>query len=200
MAVVLIAAYLGSLLLRIWAIDSVSYLGLKGQDVWQGRVWELVTYILLPMNLVSFLFNILGFVMFAPRLEQCWSRWELWSFCLISALAAGVAQCLLIPRSPVPLQGMSPVLFGLLAAWVKLFGSEDMTFMGLGTTTVRRMVLAMTIVSVVVSLASGARFLDLFIPICGGLGAWIYLALRWRKNLEIEGRQAVSSRINRLEL
>src|SRR5215831_1524088 len=118
--------------------DLYPVLAVAGPGFWQGKIWTVVTYALLPATLVDFLFNWIMIMVLGSWLERVWSRWQLWAFCLFSALGAGVAKVVLEPTNPVLMVGTSPVVFGLLAAWGYLFAYERIMFWFLWDMTIRQ--------------------------------------------------------------
>src|ERR1700690_4298689 len=75
-------------------------LALSGPEFWKGKVWQIVTYSLLPAGLFDFLFNWIMVLFLGACLEKLWSRRQLWAYCLIPAIGAAVAKVLIEPSSP----------------------------------------------------------------------------------------------------
>jgi membrane associated rhomboid family serine protease len=198
--ILLVTLFAAQFILGLMSVRLESSLGLNSMDLWQGHFWRLFTYPLVSSSLLSFFFNGLAFICLAPRLEQSWRQVELWSYCFICAVVAGLVKVAIQPHASYYLTDLTPVIYGLLAAWLKLYGKEEVNFMGIVMVNVKQMVLLVTVISVVFSLLSGARLIDVFIPICGGLGGFGYLCVRWRKNLNTPSHESTSERINRLEL
>ena len=199
-ALLLIALYLAAWVLGFFSICHLSaWITLAPEGFWHGKYWLVLSHFLLPGGLMDFVGNLVVFVILAPRVEQAWSRGQLWAFILIGAAGAGLAKVLLTPHSLVPLAGLASVNFGLLAAWFKLFGSEEVLFFGLWKMTVTKMVLLLLAASLLFGWLQNGLF-NALIPL-GGFGAgWVYLVVRWRRHAAAPGRAVHSERIRRLEL
>src|ERR1017187_6683057 len=124
--IVLAAAYLAQII-GVWtsAYSLSAWLALSGPVFWHGRVWSVVTFVLLPAGILVLLFNGLMIACLGPLIERVWSRGEFWSYCLITATGAGLAKVVLQPSNPALLIGAAPMVFGLLAAWARLYGREE---------------------------------------------------------------------------
>jgi membrane associated rhomboid family serine protease len=96
--IVLAAAYLAQII-GVWtsAYSLSAWLALSGPVFWHGRVWSVITFVLLPVGILDFLFNGLMIACLGPLIERAWSRGELWSYCLITATGAGLAKVVLQP-------------------------------------------------------------------------------------------------------
>jgi membrane associated rhomboid family serine protease len=175
------------------------WLAVSGPNFWHGQVWELITYPLLPMAVLDFVFNSLMIVLLGGLLERIWSRAEFWTYCTVAAVGAGLAKVILQSSNPFPMTGMAPVVFGLLAAWGYLLGHEKIPFVFLGEMTVRQMVLLAGAISFVTMLFSAGPT-NAIIMLAGGLTGLLYLWLRSKILMTRESRVVNSERINRLEL
>src|SRR4029078_12807127 len=67
-----------------------SWLALNPPAFWHGRVWEILTYALLPATFLDFLINSWMVVWLGVWLERVWTQRELWVYCMISALGASL--------------------------------------------------------------------------------------------------------------
>jgi len=197
---VLAAAYLAEALGR-WssAYDLPSWLALSGPAFWKGRVWTAITYFLLPAGILDFLFNGMLIACLGPSIERLWSRGEFWSYCLITAAGAGLVKVMLQSSNPALLLGTGPVVFGLLAAWARLSGGQEIRLGFIGQTTARRAALVLAGITFLM-LAARAGLVEAVVTISGGLVGWLYLSLRWKVNLARPSRAATSDRMSRLEL
>jgi membrane associated rhomboid family serine protease len=191
-----LAAVVGSVL-RVY--DLYRWLALDPSAVWKGCVWQLFTYPLLPEGFIYFIFNAIAIVWLGRQLEREWSRWELWSYCLLAATGAAAAKLLLSSWNGYPLTGTAGIVFGMLVAWLRLFGHERVMFLSLWETTVLQTGLLMIAVGLLLMLFN-ARWVDTLVMFCGGLAGWLYLSLRWKLNREEPGQVTESERIRRLEL
>ena len=198
--IVLTAAYLAEVIGR-WSgtYDLSAWLALSGPGFWHGRVWSVVTYALLPAGLLDLLFNGVMIACLGPSIERAWSRGDLWSYCLITAAGTGLAKVLLQPASPALLIGAGPVIFGLLAAWARLCGREEIRLGLVWHTTVLRAALLLAAVSFLLMVVS-TGLVSAVVTLSGGLAGWLYLSLRWKVNLARRSRTVTSERMSRLEL
>jgi membrane associated rhomboid family serine protease len=197
---VLSASYLIAVIGSVSGIyNSYRWLALNPFAVWKGYVWQVFTYPLVPEGLVIFIFNAIAIVWLGRQLEREWSRWELWSYCLLTATGAGMAKLFLSPWNGYPLMGTAGIVFGLLAAWLRIFGHERAVFWSVWDTTILQAGLVMTAVGLLLMLFT-AGWVDALVMFCGGLTGWVYLSLRWKLNREQPGQLTESGRIRRLEL
>jgi membrane associated rhomboid family serine protease len=178
-----------------------NYFVLNSPAFWKGAFWQFITHPFLPANFTDLLVNLFLLVALGPRLEQNWSRNQFWSFCFISASGAGLAKILFASHSSIPFSGYSGIVFGILAAWLKLFGSEEILFFGFLKMTARSAFLIAIIFSLLLGiLQSGRISFDAFVPVFGGIAGYGYLTLRWKRNLIEPAQIKTSNRIARLEL
>lgn len=181
------------------AYDLYRWLGVSGPNFWHGQVWELITYPLLPMTALDFVFNSLMIVLLGGLLERIWSRAEFWTYCAVAAVGAGLARVVLQFSSPFPMTGMAPVVFGLLAAWGYLLGQERVPFAFFGEIIVWQLALLAGATGFVTTLFS-TGLVNALILLAGGLTGLLYLWLRSKILMTRESRVVHSERINRLEL
>ena len=197
---VMAALYLAAWTGRIsQSCDLYGWLGLSPSAFWKGRLWTVVTYALLPAGLLDFLFN--GFMIgwLGANIERAWSRWGLWSYCVLTAVGGGVAKILLARFDPSMIVGPAPVVYGLLIVWMRLSGHERVQVWFGGETTVFRVGLVLMALSAVFML-SCAGWVNTLAVLCGALAGWLYLSLRWKLNRARPDHLVESQRIRRLEL
>jgi membrane associated rhomboid family serine protease len=198
--VVLAAAYLAEVIGRCSSAYNLSgWLALSGPVFWHGRVWPVITFVLLPAGILDFLFNGVMIACLGPLIERAWSRGEFWSYCLITATGAGLVKVALQPSNPSLLTGAGPVVFGLLAAWARLYGREEIRLGLIWQTTARRAALVLAAIAFLMMVAS-AGLVEAVVTLSGGLVGWFYLSLRWKFNLARRSRTVTSERMSRLEL
>ena len=197
---VLAVAYLAEVIGR-WssAYDLSAWLAVSGPAFWKGRVWSVVTYVLLPAGIMDLLFNGMLIACLGPVIERAWSRGGLWSYCLITAAGAGLVKVVLQPSNPALLTGAGPVVFGLLAAWVRLYGQQEIRLGPIWQTTARRAALLLAAITFLL-MAVSAGLVQAVVTLSGGLVGWLYLSLRWKVNLARHSRPVASERMSRLEL
>jgi membrane associated rhomboid family serine protease len=178
------------------AYDLSAWLALSGVAFWKGRVWSALTYVLLPAGILDFLFNGMLIACLGPLIERAWSRCELWSYCLITAAGAGLVKVALQPSSHGLLTGTGPVVFGLLAAWARLYGGEEIRLGLIWQTTASWAALLLAAIAFLM-MAASAGLINAVVTLSGGLMGWLYISLRWKAR---HGRPLASERMRRLEL
>jgi membrane associated rhomboid family serine protease len=172
---------------------------LRGVDFWKGKLWQIVTYALLPATLFDFLFNWLMILFLGSCMERVWSRRRLWAFCVISTIAAGTAKVLLDAPSVRPMVGTTPVVFGLLAACGYLCGNEKVLLYFIWEMPIRQAAIVLTVLSALLMLPCSDPK-TVLIMLFGGLGSLVWLWIESRI-LRARGSQTVvSERMGRLEL
>ena len=198
--VVLAAVYLAEAI-GVWtsAYSLSAWLALSGPGFWHGRVWAVITFVLVPAGILGLLFNGMMIACLGPLIERAWSRGELWSYCLITATGAGLVKVALQPSNPALLIGAAPVVFGLLAAWARLYGREEIRLGFIWQTTARRAALLLAAITFLMMVMS-AGLVVAIVTLSGGLVGWLYLSLRWKVNLARRSRTVTSDRMSRLEL
>ena len=183
----------------IRAFDLYDWLALSGPKFWNGQIWRLVTYGLLPVGVLDFLMNSVALVMLGAMLERHWSRGELWLYCIVAAAGAGFAKVVLQFSSPLPLVGAAPMMFGLLIAWGFLCGRETINLMPFGEMTVWKLVLVAGAISFLIMFVTAGLFTAIIMA-GGGLTGFLYLWLKHKWLMSRVGSVIHSERINRLEL
>jgi membrane associated rhomboid family serine protease len=103
------------------------------------------------------------------------------------------------PSNPSLLTGAGPVVFGLLAAWARLYGREQIRLGFIGQTTARQAALLLAAITFL-TMAASAGLVGAAVALSGGLVGWLYLSLRWKFNLTRRSRTMTLERMGRLEL
>jgi membrane associated rhomboid family serine protease len=196
LAAVYLAAAIGRM---IHAFDLYGWLALSGPELWRGQVWRLVTYALLPAGIMDFVMNAIALVVLGGLLERHWSRGQLWLYCIVVTVGAGMAKVLLQSASPLPLTGATPMMFGLLIAWGFLCGGEIINLLVFGQMTVWKLVLGAAVISLFILLLTAGLITTLILA-AGGFTGWLYLWLKHKRLMSRPGRVTRSERISRLEL
>jgi membrane associated rhomboid family serine protease len=181
------------------AYDLNRWLAVSGPNFWHGQIWELITYPLLPTAVLDFVFNSLMIILLGGLIERAWSRSEFWTYCAVTAAGAGLAKVILQFSNPLPMTGMAPVVFGLLAAWGNLFGREKIVLVVFGEMIVWQLALLAAAIFFVTTLFS-TGLVSAMILLAGGVTGLLYLWLRLKILMGRESRVVHSERINRLEL
>ena len=181
------------------AFSPGSWLALSGLTFWHGQVWRLLTYALIPGCVWDFLSNWMLIAVIGVYLQRVWSRSQFWAYCLVCATGTGLAKILVHSTSPIALVGTTPVVFGLLVAWARVFGHERAVFWMVWEASVRQVALVAGVVSfLIVVMALG--LVNACIMLCGGVAGWAWLALRARQLHAQPSQSVTSERIGRLEL
>src|SRR5262249_25327984 len=84
-----IAAIVGSFTGKL---DLYTPFALWPDDVWYGRVWQMVTYVLLPGSPANLIFYGFLFVVLGTRLVQVLGTGRFWLFCLVGALGTAITK------------------------------------------------------------------------------------------------------------
>lgn len=176
-----------------------AWLALRPSAVCQGRVWQILTYPLAPANGLEFVINAIVIAWLGAMLEREWRRGQLWIFCAVVALGAGLVKLAVGVFSPGPLSGAAPIVFGLFAAWAKVFGHERVAILGLGETSARWCALMLGGVSFLMILMQ-VGWIDSLVMISGGIAGWLFLTLRQRQCHSQPARLVANERVRRLEL
>lgn len=186
--------------------DIIEYwVALSPAMVWKGEVWRLVTYFPLVGAVLPWAVNLFWFATLISVLSRNWSSLKFWIFCSFTALAGAVPIVLLLPRANFPMLSAGAVVFGLLAAWVRLYGRERLIMLGLGEMSVRQAGLFIAAINLVISFFACGRpswTSALFTAslVLGGLAGWAYLAIGDKRVMSRPSHIAESARIARLEL
>jgi len=191
-----LAAFIGTI---SSAYDLSALLGLSGPAFWHGRIWLGVTYVLVPSGILDFLFNGVMIAWLGSFLERAWSRRELWSYCLVVTLGGGLIKVVLQPFTLSPLIGATPLVFGLLAARIRLSGAEQGFLGSMPEAPARRIILLVAAITFLL-MAASAGLLNAGVMLGGGLVGWVYLSCRWKFNRMRQGGPVTAERIARLEL
>jgi membrane associated rhomboid family serine protease len=87
----------------------------------QGRIWQIVTYMFLHGGLGHIFFNMFALWMFGSMLERIWGPREFLKYYLLTGIAGGLSYALFNFGSPIPTVGASGAIYGLLVAYAVLF-------------------------------------------------------------------------------
>jgi len=181
------------------AYNVYPWLALNGAGFWKGKIWPLATYALLPANLLDFIFNWSIILILGTLLELVWSRGQFWLYCLVCVLGAGIVKVIVQPSAHVAMVGTSPILFGLLVAWGRLFANERILFWFYWDMSARQAAILIAALSYVVILPCSG-LITATIMLCGGLAGWMFLWVQSRILHSNASQPVVSERMGRLEL
>lgn len=125
-----------SILKAIGAFSLVGILGLSGNGLLSGLVYQLVTYPFVEVNFMSFLFNSLVVWFIGSELESSWGRKVYLRFLLLTvlgvALIYSLVSVLFFFGTPVyfsSLHGLTGINFALLVAYAMLYPDRQMSLM-----------------------------------------------------------------------
>jgi membrane associated rhomboid family serine protease len=179
--------------------DFVTFLGLSFSGFCGGRYWQLITYPLIPNDFFGFLISIISIGALGPRLERTWSRREFWSFCLIITIGVGLCKFALYRQGI--LLGAEGIVWGLTAAWLRLFGNEVILLFGGRSILLRTLILVTLIFTALMILVrQPSAIFNFLLNLIGLAVGWIYLSIRWKRNAAIQGQPVTSNRFGSLEL
>jgi membrane associated rhomboid family serine protease len=199
MIAVITACYAAALIGRPLGFDLYSWLGLSSRAFWSGGLWRVGSYALLPGGWFEFLINGFMLVSMGMFLERFWTKKELWVYCVICAVGAGVAKVVLQPSSPAMMVGSAGIVLGLVIAWGRMFPSERMLLMGMWEMSVRTLAIVLGIATLLLMVPCGG-IVNALVALFGGLSGWLFLTLRWKISRNRPCAVVNSERIGRLEL
>lgn len=184
--ILLIAATVMLFLAQIPALKFMEWQWLALHPVLVGFwPWQVVTYAFVHNDLMHWLVNMLILYYFGSQLEEIWGERRYIQYVLASGLMAAAAYLLLtfLLNSPLPLDGISGVGFGMLVAFGILFPNRRILLFFIAEVTMRNAVLIFIGMEVFLMLgnmftASGAWITDLA-HLGGALGGYLML-LWWR--------------------
>lgn len=176
-----------------------SWLAFSPALVWKGQVWRLLTYGFLAAGLVDWLVSLFWLTTLVCVLGRNWHGRELWSYCLLSTVTAGLILTVLQSPAAGPIVGNGAMILGLLAAWSRLYGRERIILLGLGEMSVRQAARIVAAIEIIL-LFFGWGWLATLAMLCGGAVGWLYLFLRGKHAMNRRSQALDSARIARLEL
>lgn len=138
--IILIATVVGflatAILKAIGAFSLVNVLGLSGNGLFQGLIFQLITYPFIEVQLMGVLFNCLIVWFIGSELESQWGQKIYLRFLLLIVIGVGLIFSLVnlifffgTPVYFASLHGLSGINFALLIAYSLLFPDRQMAFM-----------------------------------------------------------------------
>ena len=91
--------------------------GLVPEKVWNGYIWQLVTYMFLHGGFIHILINMFVLWMFGGALERLWGSKEFLRYYFFTGIGAALCTVIINPGSPNPTIGASGAVYGLLLAY-----------------------------------------------------------------------------------
>jgi membrane associated rhomboid family serine protease len=106
-------------------LQMIKWCGLTPNDVKQGYVWQLLTYMFLHANFLHLLFNMFTLWMFGCEIERSWGSKEFLKYYIITGVGAGILSFALSlslrSNVDIPTIGASGAIFGVLVAYALMF-------------------------------------------------------------------------------
>jgi membrane associated rhomboid family serine protease len=128
--------FVAAILKAIGAFSLVGVLGLSGSGLFQGLIYQLITYPFVEVQLMSFLFNSLVIWFIGSELEAQWGGRVYLRFLLLTVIGVGLSFALInlifFFGTQVyfsSLHGLSGINFALLIAYSLLYPDRQMAFM-----------------------------------------------------------------------
>jgi membrane associated rhomboid family serine protease len=181
------------------AFDLYRLLALLPPAVCKGEVWRCLTYAFLPNGIVDWVVSLFWLATLFSVLGQNWTSVEMLSFCVLSTLAAAALVVALKPAMEFGVVGCPAMIFGLLAAWYRLYGRERLILLGVGELSVRQAAILVALIEVLIFWFCLGWFVTLAM-LSGGAIGWLYLFIRGKTALNRRSQVLDSERIARLEL
>jgi membrane associated rhomboid family serine protease len=167
--------------------------------VWRGEVWRCFTYAFLPNGIIDWVVSLFWLATLLSVVARNWSGREAWSYFLLTSSAGAVLFAALNPGMQLGIVGNAAFMFGLLAAWDRLYARERLILLGIGEISVRQAALLIALVDVLILFfCLGWRVTITMLG--GGALGWLYLILRGKSALNRRSQTLDSERIARLEL
>lgn len=125
-----------SILKAVGAFSLVGILGLSGSGLFNGFIFQLLTYPFVEINLMGFIFNSLVVWFIGSELESNWGPKVYLRFLLITVVTVGLIYTLIgllfffgTPIYFSSIHGLSGINFALLMAYALLYPDRQMAFM-----------------------------------------------------------------------
>jgi membrane associated rhomboid family serine protease len=179
--------------------DLYSWLALAPARVWQGQVWRLFTYALLPGGWVDWVVSLFWLATLVSVLGRNWTSRGFAGYCLLGIVAGALPVVLFRPGAAFFFAGNAALLFVLLAAWDWFYRRERLILLGFGEISARQAVLLIALINSLILFFCAGWFLMLAMG-GGGAAGWLWLNLREKWFRGKSARQIRSERVARLEL
>ena len=106
-------------------LQMIEWCGLTPNDVKQGHIWQLLTYMFLHADLLHLFFNMFTLWMFGCEIERSWGSREFLKYYAVTGVGAGILTFALSlslhSNTGVPTIGASGAIFGVLVAYALVF-------------------------------------------------------------------------------
>jgi membrane associated rhomboid family serine protease len=175
------------------------WLALSPPLLWRGEAWCALTYAFLPGSIVDWVVSLFWLATLVGVLSRNWSGRELWTYSLGTTVAGALVVAVAKPGMQVAVVGNGAMIFGLLAAWYRLYGRERLILLGIGEMSVRQAAIIVGFIEALVLFFCVGWFVTLAM-MCGGAAGWGYLVIRGKTAMNRRSRIVESQRVARLEL
>ena len=180
-------------------IDLYEWLGLWPSLVRKGEVWCVLTYAFLPNGLIDWVISLFWLATLVSIMGRNWTGRELWTYCVLATVVGAGIVVIGEPRRMSGVVGNPAMIFGLLAAWYRLYGRERLVLLGVGEISVRQAVGLVTLIEVLITWYGLGWFVTLAM-MGGGAASWLFLVVRGKQAMNRRSQVMDSQRIARLEL
>ena len=137
--------------------------------IFEGRIWEFITFQFIHANLGHVAFNCVGIFFFGPWMERWWGSLRYLLFYLLCGIAGGLFYAFLLsvgilpdrgpdPGIQIPLVGASAGIYGLLIG-VAVLAPHTMVQLLFPPITLTMRQFAFTVISLAVGVIAGDNFL-----------------------------------------
>jgi membrane associated rhomboid family serine protease len=115
-------------------------------------------------------------------------------------LGTAAVKLALTPFNQGPLIGLGGIVFGMFAAWHRLFSNEEVMLMSEWRMKMRTAILVSAGLIIMFDLFSPCGFWDAVAILGGWATGWLYLAAQERWRMRGGAKQLPTERISRLEI
>ena len=194
LVLIMVAVFFGDVVLGLvlpsrFYVPLVQHLALHPGDVAHGEIWQLATYLFLPMGITGSLFALLTLWFIGSMLEDLrGSRWlyELFFTSAIGGaiLATAIAYTHLFGLNPVSAMaaGCYAGIFGLLIAVAVLMGDTEFLLLFVIRIKAKYLVAIYILINIAVLLKSDNAF-GALLQLCGTACGYLFLRFAARKGL-----------------
>ena len=170
--------------LQFLAVQWLTLFGVTSGAFWP---WQIVTYPVVHVDGLAWLFNMVMLYFFGGQLENLWGTRRYVQFLLACTLAAAVVYVLLALVFPTaaPLMGLASVAYGMLVAFGILFPNQRVMLYFVAEVTMRTAVwvfIGIGVIMMVGQMFNGtAAWVSQVAQLGGALGGYLMLLYwRWR--------------------
>ena len=166
------------------------WFGAIPQDIFQGQLWQLVTYAFLhaPTDIMHILFNMLMLWMFGGDLERHWGGRAFLRYYTVCAIGGGVFIAVIGYftgglAAATPTIGASGAVFGLIAAFGLIFAERPVIFMLLFPMKARTMAMILFAITCFYTFSGTGGNVSHVGHLGGAVVGFLYLKRAWRIDL-----------------